>query len=364
MRKFKKFLGIVTILMLVLTTLPTNVFAAEAGPKVGSYTASVSKSTITVGGSANITITAKKAAGQFTIKSSNPSVAKVGTSTVWIDGSHANASGKVAIKAVSEGTATITITPINVSDQNYNLLTNTKTFKITVKKAVATTDKNDDKTTTTTKSSDATLKSLTSDVVEIDFSKDKTNYIINVDKTVTSLGLKAVANNSKAKIKITGDENFVTGNNIVKVVVTAENGTTKTYTITVVKSKYGSGPLLDLEIKGYEISPEFDPARLTYSVDVVGKTSVDVEYVLADKDSKVTIEGADNLQVGKNDVKVVVTEQDGTVTTYTIQVNVAASADVVEESNNLIWIIIIIVLLLLIVAETAYIIIKKKKENK
>ena len=362
MRKFKKILGIATILMLVLTILPTNVFAAEAGPKVGSYTASVSKSTITVGGSANLTITAKKAAGQFTVKSSNPSVAKVGTSTIWIDGSHANASGKVTIKAVAAGTATITITPKNVSDQNYNLLTNTKTFKITVKKAATTTDKNDDKTTT--KSSDATLKSLTSDVVEIDFSKDKTNYTINVDKTVTSLGLKAVANNSKAKIKITGDENFVTGNNIVKVVVTAENGTTKTYTITVVKSKYGSGPLLDLEIKGYEISPEFDPSRLTYSVDVVGKTSVDVEYVLADKDSKVTIEGADNLQVGKNDVKVVVTEQDGTVTTYTIQVNVAASADIVEESNNLIWIIIIIILLLLIVAETTYIIIKKKKEDK
>jgi len=364
MRKFKKILGILTILMLVLTTLPVSVFAAQAGEKVGSYTTSISRSTITVGGSANLTITAKKAAGQFTVTSSNPSVAKVGTSTIWIDGSHANASGKVSIKAVAAGTATITITPTNVSDANYNLLTNTKTIKITVKKASTTTTTDKNTTTTTTKSSDATLKSMTSDVAEIDFSKNTTKYTVNVDKTVKSLGLKAVATDSKAKVSIVGDENFVTGNNIVKVTVTAENGTTKTYEITVVKSKYGSGPLKDLEVKGYGISPNFDPSRHTYSVDVIGKTSVEVEYVLTDKDSTVVIEGDNNLKTGKNEVKVIVTEEDGTVTTYTIDVNVAPSAQDVENENNNIWIIIIIILIVLIICETIYIVVKKKKEEK
>ena len=360
MRKFKKILGIVTVLMLVLTMLPTSVFAK------GTYTAGVSKTTLTVGNTAALTITAKSSAGKFTVTSSNPSVATVNKSSMWIDGSHENASSKVTIKAVAAGTTTITINPENVSDNEYNLLTNKKTITITVKaKANNTTDnKDDDKPSTTTKSSDATLKNLTSDVVDLKFSKDKTNYTVNVDKTVTSLGLKATVNNSKAKVKITGDENFVTGNNIVKVVVTAENGTTKTYTITVVKSKYGSGPVLDLKVKGYEISPEFDPSRYTYSVDVVGKTSVELEYVLADQNSKVTIEGADNLKVGKNEVKLIVTEKDGTVTTYTVEVNVAPSSDVVEEENNTIWLIIILILILLIVAETVYILVKKKQENK
>lgn len=367
MRRFKKVFGIVTVLMLVLTVLPINVFAVEAGEKVGSYTVGVSKSTITAGSSASITITAKKAAGQFAIKSSNTSVAKVGSSSIWVDGSHADASGKVTIKAVAAGKATITITPVNVSDRNYNLLTNTKTITITVKaKATTTTDdnKDDDKTTTTKKSSDATLKSLTSSVVDIDFSKDKTNYTVHVDKTVTSLGLKAIVNNSKAKVKITGDENFVVGNNIVKVVVTAEDGTTKTYTITVIKSKYGHAPLLDLKVKGYELSPEFEPDRYKYTVDAVGITSIELEYKLADKDSKVVIEGADDLKVGANQVKLTVTEKDGTVTTYTITVNVAPSADVIEEENNTIWLIIILILVLLIVAETIYIVVKKKKEVK
>ena len=363
MRNCKKIFGILTVLMLVLTVLPLNVFALEVGPKVGSYSASASKTTITVGSSASLKITTKKAAGKFTVTSSNPKVAKVTASTTWVDGSTMDT--KINIKAVAEGTATVTITPTDVSDENYNFLTNKKSIKITVKKA--STDKTtttENKKTETKKSSDATLKSLTSSVVDIDFSKDKTKYTVYVDKTVTSLGLKAIANNSKANVKVIGDENFVTGTNLVKVVVTAEDGTTKTYEITVIKSKYGSGPLLDLYVKGYEISPEFDPARYKYSIDVVGVTSVEVGYVLTDKDSKVEIVGADDLKVGKNEVKVIVTEENGAVTTYTIEVNVAASQAAVEESNNLIWIIIIIILVLLIVIETVYIVIKKKKEDK
>lgn len=361
MRKFKKTLGIATILMLILTVLPISVFAAEAGEKVGSYTASLSKTTVTVGGSTSLTITAKKAAGQFAVTSSNPSVAKVSTGSIWVDGSHVNASGKISIKAVSEGTATITITPVNVSDRNLNLLTNKKTIKITVKKAATTTTK--PTTTTPTKSSDATLKSLTSNIVDIDFSKDKTSYTVNVDKTVTSLGLAAEVNNANAKVEITGDEKFVTGNNVVSVKVTAEDGTTKTYKITVVKSKYGSGPLKELKVKGYALSPDFDPSVNTYSVKVIDETKVDVEYVLTDATSKVTVEGADNLKVGSNKIKVVVTEKDGKVTKYTINVNaISTVVPVDDEGGNGIWIIIVIILILLIAAEAAYIAINKKKE--
>lgn len=354
MRKFKKLLGIVTVLMLVLTTLPINVFALEIGEKVGSYTAYAAKSSITVGSSTNLVITTSKAAGKFAVTSSNPAIAKVSASSTWVDGSSMD--GKISIKGMAAGTATITVTPVDVTDENYNFLTNTKTIKVTVKKASTTT------TTTTTKSSDATLKSLTSSVVDIDFNKNTTKYTVYVDKTVTSLELKAVANHSKATVKITGDENFVVGTNLVTVKVTAEDGkTTKTYEITVIKSKYGSGPLVDLKVKGYELSPEFDPARFKYTVDVVGKTSIEIEYVLADQQSTVEIEGADNLQLGKNEVKVIVTEKDGTVTTYIIEVNVAASADEIKESNNMIWIIIIIILVVLIAAETIYIVIKRKK---
>lgn len=364
MRKFKKILGIVTILMLVLTMLPTSVFAE------GSYVTSVSKTTLTVGNTASLTITAKNSAGKFTVSSSNPSVATVSSSALWIDGSHGNSSSKVTIKAVAPGTTTITVNPVNVSDNEYNLLTNKKTITITVKKATTNTntDTNTDKdkkptTTTTQKSSDATLKSLKTSVVDLDFNKNTTNYVVNVDKTVTTLGLKAVANHSKAKVEITGDEGFVIGENIVKVKVTAENGATKTYTIKVIKGNYGPGPLLDLRVNGYVLSPKFDPSIHEYNINAIGITSVALEYKLADKDSKVKIEGADNLKVGENIVKVIVTEEDGTVTTYTVKVNVAAPATTVEEKDNTIWIIVIVILVLFIIAETMYIVSKNKKEE-
>ena len=323
---------------------------------------SANATTLTVGKSTNLVITTSKAAGKFTVTSSNPSVASVSLSSTWVDG---NMDDKITIKGVKEGTATITVTPTNVSDDEYNLLTNTKSIKITVKKASTSNDnKNEDKDKTPAKSSDATLKSITLENGSIDFSPNTTKYTVNVDKTVTSLGLKAVANSSKAKVVITGDENFKTGVNLVTITVTAENGATKIYEITVIKSRYGSGPLLDLKVKGYDLSPEFDPSVTTYSVDAVGITEVELEYVLTDNNSTVEITGDKNLKVGKNEVVLKVTEVDGTVTSYKINVNVAPSQEVVEEQNNIIWLIIIIILILLVVAETAYIIYKKKKENK
>ena len=361
MRKFKKILGILTVLMLVLTVLPTNVFAA------GSYTVSASQTTITVGKKASLTVTAKKCAGQFTATSSNPSVATVSGGPQWIDGSHSNASGKFTITAKSAGTATITITPTNVSDKEYNLITNTKTIKITVKKAATTTTTTDKNTTTKepTKSSDATLKSLSTSVAKIDFNKSTTNYTVNVDKNVSSLGLKATVNNSKAKVSITGDEKFVTGNNTVKAVVTAEDGTTKTYTITVVKSKYGPAPVKSLKVKGYGISPEFEPEKLEYSMDAIDVNSVELEYELTFKDSTAKVEGANNLKPGKNEVKLVVIEKDGTITTYKVNVNVASSAVPVEkEDDNTVWLVLILILVILVIAETIYIVAKDNEEKK
>ena len=145
MRKFKKILAVVTVLMLVLTVLPTSVFAK------GSYTAYASSSSIKVGKSTSLIISAKKAAGRFTVTSSNPAVASVNVSSTWVDGSTMD--DNIVVKGVSAGTATITVTPENVSDDEYNLLTNTKSIKITVKKATTTptTKPTEDKTEETKK---------------------------------------------------------------------------------------------------------------------------------------------------------------------------------------------------------------------
>ncbi len=347
MRKYNKIISICLVIIFMFTVLPVSVFAEEAHR--GSYSIGLSNSSIKEGKSTTLRITTKYCAGKFNVKSSNASVAKVKTASTWVDGE-----SYITVTGVSKGSATITVTPVDVADQQYNDITASKS--VTIKITENATDKEDDKTK---KSSDATLKNITIENGTLVFDKNKTEYTVNVGKDVTSLGVKATANSSKATVKITGDENFKVGENIVKITVTAEDGTTKVYTIKVIKSKYGLGPVLDLKVKGWEITPEFDPAKLEYSVDVTGVTEVELEYTLKDETSKAEVVGNKDLKVGKNEVKLVVTEQDGTVTTYVINVNLVE--DIAEKSNT-IWLVIIVILVALVIIEAVYIVIKNKNK--
>lgn len=361
MRKYNKIISICLVIMFIFTVLPVSVFAEEAHK--GSYSIGLSSSSIKKGKSTTLKITTKYCAGKFNVTSSNSSVAKVTTSSTWVDGE-----SYITVTGVSKGSATITVTPVDVADQQYNDITASKsvTIKVTEKAAVKVEEqdnkvevKEENKEEKKTKSSDATLKNITVKNGDLVFAKDKTEYTVNVGKDVTSLGLKATSNSSKATVKITGDENFVVGENIVKITVTAEDGTTKVYTIKVIKSKYGLGPVLDLKVKDWGISPEFDPAKLEYSVDVTGVTEVELEYTLKDETSKAEVVGNKNLKVGKNEIKLIVTEQDGTVTTYVINVNLVEN---IAEKSNTIWLVIIVILAVLVIIEAVYIVVKNKNK--
>ena len=353
MNKLKKIFGVLFILAIILTAMPQKVYAA------GKYSISVGATSITVGKSVKLTIKTTNAAGKFTVTSSNPAVVKVSSSSTWVDGSSMDP--KITLKGLKAGTATITITPVNVSDDEYKLLTNKKSIKITVKKASTTTTTDKKPTTTTTKSSDATLKSLTTTQdLDLVFSKDKTNYSVTVDKTVNSLGLKAVANDSKATVKIEGDKDFVVGENTVTITVTAENGTKKIYTVTVIKTATAEAPLVDLGVKGYELNKEFNPEELEYSVEAMGVDAVEVEYTTLRPTTKVEVIGHDNLKEGRNQIKVIAITDKGITTVYTINVNVSKAPAAVVEKNNTMWLIIIIILIALVLIESLYIMVQDK----
>jgi len=272
---------------------------------------------------------------------------------------------KAKSNAANGATGSITVSGAKVSIQDdgnpYTVSGGARTVNFTISKSTSTT------TSTTTKSSDATLKSLTSNVLELAFDKNKTEYTVYVDKNVSSLGLSAIANNSKSTVKITGDENFQVGINKVTITVTAENGNTKVYTINVIKSAYGWGALKSLEVKIFGLDKEFESDKFEYTVTISGAyfetTKLDMEYVAANADATVTVEGNENFVVGKNTVKITVTEKNGIKCTYTLNV-IKEPALVEADDDNCIWIIIISILAILIVAETVYIIIKKKKNNK
>lgn len=85
------------------------------------------------------------------------------------------------------------------------------------------------------KSSDAALKSLMVEGKNLtpEFNKDVTSYNVTVDNDTKKIKINAEANDSKSTVTGAGEKDVKEGENKFDVVVTAENGDKKTYTINV-----------------------------------------------------------------------------------------------------------------------------------
>ena len=217
----------------------------------------------------------------------------------------------------------------------------TQTYSVTVNKKTTQEDK---------KSSDATLKSLdvSGYTLSPKFSKNTTTYSMTVKNNIASLKVDAVPTDSKAKVTITGNSNWKVGVNPIKIKVTAEDGTTKVYTVNVTRkadtSKPSSDPktddedeksndsyLKDIIISDGIISPKFDKNKTEYSITVPYEvTKLNLDYVKSNDKANVKVRGNSDFKVGEvNTVTIDVTAEDGSLRTYTI--NVTRSD---KKSNN------------------------------
>ena len=91
--------------------------------------------------------------------------------------------------------------------------------------------------TNPTLSGNANLKSLkpSAGTLTPAFNANTTAYSIKVPYTTTSLSLSAVAAQSGAKVSVDGSNSLKVGNNTQVITVTAPNGTTKKYTVTITR---------------------------------------------------------------------------------------------------------------------------------
>lgn len=80
----------------------------------------------------------------------------------------------------------------------------------------------------------ANLASLTVDqgTLRPSFSAGTQNYTLPVAMGVSQINITAQPEDSKAKVQVSGNTGLRDGSNTIKIVVTAQNGSTKTYTIT------------------------------------------------------------------------------------------------------------------------------------
>lgn len=82
-------------------------------------------------------------------------------------------------------------------------------------------------------SDDNNLSSLNIEGFDIDFDSSVTEYSLSVPNDTKKVKIGATANDGNASVSGIGDYDVKEGNNEIKIVVTAENGDTKTYTINV-----------------------------------------------------------------------------------------------------------------------------------
>lgn len=166
------------------------------------------------------------------------------------------------------------------------------------------------------------------------FTRNVTNYAIAVGENVNSIEVLARAEDSNARVEITGNTNLVPGDNKINIKVTAENGYYRIYSIVVTKTadkEKSNAYLENLIIEGYSLDKNFQSELLEYDM---GELLSTVEYLnivatTKDKDAKIEIIGADKLsKSGEGEVLVRVIAPDGTTTKeYKIKYTVKEATD-------------------------------------
>lgn len=223
------------------------------------------------------------------------------------------------------------------------------------------------------KSSNKSLSSLSIEGVEISpsFDEDITQYTAKVDGDVTELKINAKAENSKAKVIVEGNKNLTEGDNVIKIKVTAEDETTRTYFITVT---VGEGIVTDNSLKLSELKIErvnfegnFNPDTYNYQLSLNSYVDkLDITATPSKADATVEIIGNQDFKEGKNTVTILLTSADGKETaTYQIEVEVPAGLEIEEkkESSMVLYIVIGIVIAAVIIAIFVFVRSKVRKNK-
>lgn len=211
---------IIKKILLVLT-----VFLALENVHAASLGISASNNSVTIGSSVIIRVTASDLAGRFSVTSSNGGVLSGGASSTWIE----NSTQTFTFKANNVGTSTITVTPIDVADYSGNVYSASKSITVNVKaKPII------------VLSDDNGLASLGVEGKDLNpaFNRDTLEYSVELDPETTNINVLANPSHGGATVSGAGAREVVDGENRLEIVVTAENGTTRTYIINASVKEY------------------------------------------------------------------------------------------------------------------------------
>ena len=174
-----------------------------------------------------------------------------------------------------------------------------------------------------TRSKNNYLSSLAVSNTNITFNRNTLVY--NLSTTSDNVQISATKDDNKASVTGTGRFNLNYGTNTYRVNVTAENGSTRTYTININRedTRSSNNNLKSLTLSKGNLN--FNKSTTTYNVDVdKDTTSVKIEASL--EDVKASFENGFgprtiNLNPGNNTIYIKVRNEIGNIKTYTININ-------------------------------------------
>ncbi len=182
------------------------------------------------------------------------------------------------------------------------------------------------------------LSSLSVEGYELspEFNKYAFTYYLVVPTDVTSLVVNAETENEKATKRITGNTKISNKENTIKVSVTSQNRTVRTYNIIVTKQAERSLTLTELSIEGVTLNEELSSSRFEYSAELKTskeETDLNITAVPSVEGATVEIVGDKGLENGSNLVTIIL-KNGSDITTYQITVNITVEKTVITQVEN------------------------------
>jgi hypothetical protein len=181
------------------------------------------------------------------------------------------------------------------------------------------------------------------------FNANTLNYFVNVDSTVANVSVTATLHDARASMMVNGQGTssgqartiplFGVGSSTpITIIVTAQNGTQKTYSVAVQRAAFGGdNNLQSLTVSPGTFFPAFDANTTGYFVNVDSDVAkVSVTATLQDTNASMMVNGQGTSSgqtrtislfgVGSSTpITIIVTAQNGTQKTYSVAVQRAAS---------------------------------------
>ena len=196
------------------------------------------------------------------------------------------------------------------------------------------------------KSSNNYLKNLSIENYEITpkFDKQIINYEVEKEVVENTIEVKAEADDEKATVSGIGNITLNSGENIITIDVTAENGTVRSYYIKVVKAIKEKLRLSNIslvamsnekDVNNIELNPSFDSEIFTYNCSVANYIEkINIEAKSNEENSNIEIVGNDNLKEGLNEILITVKTSDNEEIVYKINVNKEKKEEIELKEDN------------------------------